>query len=272
MQAPRRSRPRAQSFQFSLHVRHPSISPAEISRELQLMAAESFQAGQPRTSRSGVAATAVHGETYWVAVVDPTLWPPAPPAPPTAKRTARPAGAGEAAPEEPSLREPLPRDRHSRLKLLVSLGKEQGYLSHSQVSEYLPADVLDPERIDEVILTLADMGIGVVEDEVAAGPEGAALARLLPHEAKVLRARFGLDPGNPGGVHNLGAALALVCESLVVRHGGFLGRLHAQGGSVTLQVALSPQAQGGFRLTPELGRWLAKLGITLEFEFAEELP
>lgn len=64
----------AAPFQLSLHVRHPSVDPQEISRELSLEAVECFRAGEPRQSRSGVAATAVHGETYWVAVVDPMGW------------------------------------------------------------------------------------------------------------------------------------------------------------------------------------------------------
>ncbi len=64
----------AAPYQLSLHIRHPSADPQEISRELGLEAAESFRAGEPRHSRSGVAATAVHGETYWVAVLDPFVW------------------------------------------------------------------------------------------------------------------------------------------------------------------------------------------------------
>ena len=281
MQAPRPLNSKAPAFQFSLHVRHPSIDPAEISRELQLTALESFQAGQPRSSRSGVAATTVHGETYWVAVINPARWPGPPPAH-LHTRVARPVTPAAAAPAADLARtpgEPLPPDRHSRLRLLVQLGKQQGYLSREQVNEYLPSEVLDPSRLEDVIRTLVDIGISVVE--VATGTQhGTAsevtgemrkiLAQLTPHEAKVLRARFGLDVSAAGGIRNVGAALALVCESLVVRHGTFLNRLRAQGGSVTLQVTLSSRVQGGFRLTPELGLWLVKLGITLEFEFAGE--
>lgn len=68
------SSPKELPFQFSLHLRHPSIDPAEVSRELQLSALESFRAGAPRASRSGIAATALHGETYWAAIIDPLTW------------------------------------------------------------------------------------------------------------------------------------------------------------------------------------------------------
>ncbi len=74
MQPEKRISPEASPFQLSLHVRHPSVDPQEISRELSLEAVECFRAGEPRHSRSGLAATAVHGETYWVAVVDPMGW------------------------------------------------------------------------------------------------------------------------------------------------------------------------------------------------------
>ena len=38
------------------------------------MAPSSFQAGQPRPLRSGVAPAAVHTESYWVAPLNPASW------------------------------------------------------------------------------------------------------------------------------------------------------------------------------------------------------
>ncbi len=69
------------AFRLSLHIRHPSVSPEDISRELRLEADESFAAGEPRRSRRTAASESVHSETYWVATLDPELWPPT--APPT---------------------------------------------------------------------------------------------------------------------------------------------------------------------------------------------
>jgi hypothetical protein len=57
-------------FQLSLRIRHPSIDPAEISRQLRIEAEHSFRAGEPRESgRSSVAP--VHAESYWLATLDP---------------------------------------------------------------------------------------------------------------------------------------------------------------------------------------------------------
>ena len=60
------SRARAEPFQISLRIRHPSIDPGAISRELKVEPEYSFRAGDPRESGSGMAATALHAESYWL--------------------------------------------------------------------------------------------------------------------------------------------------------------------------------------------------------------
>jgi hypothetical protein len=62
-------------FELSLRIRHPSIDPADLSRELGLDAKHSFRAGEPRQLRSGVTSASVHGESYWLGTLDPTSWP-----------------------------------------------------------------------------------------------------------------------------------------------------------------------------------------------------
>lgn len=61
-------------FELSLRIRHPSIEPAELSRELGLEANHSFRAGDPRPSR-GAATPAMYGESYWLGSIDPSSWP-----------------------------------------------------------------------------------------------------------------------------------------------------------------------------------------------------
>lgn len=57
-------------FQLSLRIRHPSIDPEEISRQLHIEPEHSFRAGDPRESgRSTV--MPVHAESYWLATLDP---------------------------------------------------------------------------------------------------------------------------------------------------------------------------------------------------------
>ena len=60
------SRSRVAPFEISLRVRHPSIDPKLISRELKVEPEHCFKAGEPRESSSGIAATSVHAESYWL--------------------------------------------------------------------------------------------------------------------------------------------------------------------------------------------------------------
>lgn len=52
----------------------------------------------------------------------------------------------------------------SRLKELITRGKEQGYLTYAEVNDHLPADITDPEQIEEIISMINDMGIRVAEE------------------------------------------------------------------------------------------------------------
>jgi RNA polymerase primary sigma factor len=57
----------------------------------------------------------------------------------------------------------LPEERQSQLKLLIARGKEQGYLTYSQVNDHLPSEIVDPEQIEDIVNTINDMGIPVYE-------------------------------------------------------------------------------------------------------------
>src|SRR3990167_9032565 len=65
----------------------------------------------------------------------------------------------------------------SRLKELIARGKEQGYLTYAEVNDHLPADITDPEQIEDIISMINDMGIRVSEE----APEAEEL--LLVEEA-----------------------------------------------------------------------------------------
>lgn len=53
--------------------------------------------------------------------------------------------------------------QRSRLKELIARGKEQGYLTYAEVNDHLPADIADPEQIEDIISMINDMGIKVAE-------------------------------------------------------------------------------------------------------------
>jgi len=66
---------RTRLFELSLRIRHPTMDPAAITHELRLQPEHCFRAGEPRESRSGIAAAAVHSESYWIATLNPAAWP-----------------------------------------------------------------------------------------------------------------------------------------------------------------------------------------------------
>ncbi|MEM7541534.1 MAG: RNA polymerase sigma factor RpoD [Pseudomonadota bacterium] len=83
--------------------------------------------------------------------------------------------------------------QQSQLKLLISKGKEQGFLTYSEVNDHLPDDIVDPEQIEDIVNMINDMGITVHEtppdldgillndndvDEEAAEEAAAALAAV----------------------------------------------------------------------------------------------
>ncbi len=61
---------------------------------------------------------------------------------------------------------------------LVAKGKTQGYLTYDQVNDYLPDEAVNPEKLDNLLIALDEVGIELVNEpptaEVAGGPEATA--------------------------------------------------------------------------------------------------
>jgi RNA polymerase primary sigma factor len=57
-----------------------------------------------------------------------------------------------------------PETRRLRLKSLIVLGKERGYLTYAEINDHLPDDMLDAEQIESVISMINDMGISVFDE------------------------------------------------------------------------------------------------------------
>jgi RNA polymerase primary sigma factor len=53
--------------------------------------------------------------------------------------------------------------RRQKLKSLIKLGKDRGFLTYSEINDHLPENIVDPEAIDGIIGTFNDMGIAVYE-------------------------------------------------------------------------------------------------------------
>ncbi len=82
------------------------------------------------------------------------------------------------------------------LKSLIAKGREQSYLTYAEVNDHLPAQISDPDQVEDIIQMINDMGIKVYEtapdadslilnddsdsstDEVSAAEAAAALAAV----------------------------------------------------------------------------------------------
>ncbi|MFL6587566.1 MAG: RNA polymerase sigma factor RpoD [Luteimonas sp.] len=64
--------------------------------------------------------------------------------------------------------------QQSDIKILISKGLEQGYLTYAEVNDHLPDDMVDPEQIEDIIGMINGMGIAV--HEVAPDAETLLLA------------------------------------------------------------------------------------------------
>ena len=56
-----------------------------------------------------------------------------------------------------------PKSPNSQLKKLIARGKEQGYLTYTEVNDHLPNEIVDPEQIEDIVNMINDMGITVYE-------------------------------------------------------------------------------------------------------------
>jgi len=65
--------------------------------------------------------------------------------------------------DTPQAQQPQEDERQSQLKLLIAKGKEQGYLTYSEVNDHLPSEIVDPEQIEDIVNMINDMGITVYE-------------------------------------------------------------------------------------------------------------
>jgi RNA polymerase primary sigma factor len=54
--------------------------------------------------------------------------------------------------------------RRTRLKNLIALGKERGYLTYAEINDHLPDDMLDAEQLEAVISMISDMGIACYDE------------------------------------------------------------------------------------------------------------
>ncbi|QIW15230.1 RNA polymerase sigma factor RpoD [Pasteurellaceae bacterium RH1A] len=71
-------------------------------------------------------------------------------------------------------------EQQSQIELLIATGREQGYLTLSEVHDHLPEELVDADQIEDIIQMINDMGIKVLE--TAPDADDLMLAGGIPDE------------------------------------------------------------------------------------------
>ena len=71
------------------------------------------------------------------------------------------------------------------LKQLVELGRKQGYLTFTQINDYLPNEAVNPEKLDTLLMQIEEMGLEVRDEHKSALK--AAPAPTKPKRGKVAK-------------------------------------------------------------------------------------
>ncbi len=59
--------------------------------------------------------------------------------------------------------------KNDKVKQLIDTGKEKGFLTYEEVNDVLPADMVSPEKIDELMTKFGEMDIEIVESSQNTG-------------------------------------------------------------------------------------------------------
>ncbi len=70
-------------------------------------------------------------------------------------------------------------DHESHIQTLISLGKEKGFLTYTEISDVLPYHIVDPDQVEDIISVVNDVGIAVYE----IAPDEDALAMVVAGHA-----------------------------------------------------------------------------------------
>ena len=64
----------------------------------------------------------------------------------------------------------------NEIKALIEQGKKKGYLTYEAINNFLPDDQVSPEKLDDLLMTLDEHGIEIVDKPEAAEEEAKPVA------------------------------------------------------------------------------------------------
>jgi RNA polymerase primary sigma factor len=102
-------------------------------------------------------------------------------------RTESPRPIAKAQAASDSAAQPVEKKNMKEVKKLIDLGKEKGYLTYDDVNDMLPAEVVSPDQIDDVMSIFGEMDIEVVDanQRVTLGGAGEDIAEEEEEEKEI---------------------------------------------------------------------------------------
>lgn len=89
------------------------------------------------------------------------------------------------------------RGKSTDVKMLISMGKEKGYLTYDEVNDILPPDVVSPEHIDDLMVLFGEMDIELVDTDH--GESGVEVVKV--DDKELLEEEKSLTLRETGGGH-----------------------------------------------------------------------
>ena len=105
-----------------------------------------------------------------------------------------------AAREAPGSPVPGEKKEIKEVKKLIDLAKEKGYLTYDEVNDMLPADIVSPDQIDDVMSIFGEMDIEVIDSNqrVTLGGQAEELAEEEEEDKEVEIEAEGMSRERPG--------------------------------------------------------------------------
>src|SRR5690606_4243705 len=75
-----------------------------------------------------------------------------------------PVGSGPRPPTDPLIGSGSPEEVQSRIQALLDLGSDRGYLTYEELNTRLPDEVVSPDKLDSLLMTIDEMGIQLIDE------------------------------------------------------------------------------------------------------------
>ena len=96
----------------------------------------------------------------------------------------KPAATGKATEDGKSTDSPILDMSDSSVKKLIKTAKARGYVTYDELNDVMPSDEVSSEQIEDVMSTLSDMGINVVEEDEVEDLESEAATPAIAESPK----------------------------------------------------------------------------------------